>query len=141
MIQNDYKWEEKMKFKAKNKFIKKGSIKVKLLIIPIMMVLLSIAGIGLISSNTSRASLINQMNTNGDFILKEFVNRLGDNATSLEVINNTIEDQIRGVAKATTGLKGELSNERITQLAMDLGVDQILYYSPEGVARSMMMNL
>lgn len=122
-----------MKIKENKKVVNSNSIKFKLLVIPIMVVILSISILTFISSYTSRESLLKEMSTNGEFILKEFVNRLKDNSTSLEVINNSIEDEIRGVARAAIGLKGDLSNERITQLANDLEIDELNFFNNEGL--------
>src|SRR5690554_6918672 len=106
------------------------SIKVRLIVVPIMVVVICMFGIGIVSTYSTRQSLIDEMTSNGHFVLEEFIDRLADNSRSLDVINNNIEDQVRAAARATSSLQGSLSNERLTQLANDLGVDQIHYYNP-----------
>ena len=108
------------------------SIKVRLLVIPLLVVILSMAGIGLVSSSFTRESFLNEMENNGNFILQEFLSRIEDNSRSLEIINSTVEDQVRAAARATASLSN-LSNQGLTQLAENLGVDQIHYYNPQGV--------
>lgn len=109
--------------------IEKGSIKVTLLVIPLMVVTLAIVTIALISTYTSKESLINEMSRNGHLISEEFVNRLEDNSRSLELINNSIEDEIRKAAKILSSMQGELSNERINQIAEMLEIDEMNYFA------------
>lgn len=113
--------------------VNKRSIKTRLLVIPVMVVTLVIIGIGLIATYNTRQSLLNEMGRNGQFILEEFVSRLGDNARSLEVINDAIEEEIRIVAKVVERLQDDLNSESLTQLAEELGIDQLHYYSSGGV--------
>ncbi|QNO16002.1 methyl-accepting chemotaxis protein [Alkalicella caledoniensis] len=118
-------------FKSKH-MINFRSIKVRLLVIPLMVVVVALAGIAVVSSYSTKESFFEEMANNGNFILREFISRLEDNSRSLDVINSTVEDQVRAAAKATASLSN-ISNQRLTQLAKDLGVDQIHYYNPEGV--------
>lgn len=110
----------------------KSSIRLKLLIIPIVVVIVSIIAIGFISSYISQKSLVNEKAMSGEIVLKEFIRRIEDNSTSLETINNAIEDNIRNVSNVIFRLGEEVSNERLQDLAQDLGVDEINYFSPQG---------
>lgn len=114
---------------------KKGSIRIRLLIIPIVVVILVISGIGIISSYNTRESLFSEMERNGQVMLEEFTNRLEDNLKSLEVINNSIEEEARAVARSSFRLGNQLNSERLRELAEDMEVDQILYYGSDGIAR------
>lgn len=112
--------------------IKKSSIKVKLLVIPIIVVTLAIITIALISTYTSKESLINEMSRNGHLISQEFINRLEDNSRSLELINDSIEDEIRKAARVLSNMQGELSNDKIRQMAEMLEIDEINYFASDG---------
>lgn len=81
-----------METKTLRRKINKNSIKVKLLVIPLIVVVLVITGIGIISSLNAKQSLIDEMARNGQFVLKEVINRMEDNSKSLETINYLIED-------------------------------------------------
>lgn len=87
-----------MKNKSNKQRFNKNSIKVRLLIIPIIVVVLSVVAIGLISTTSSKKALLSEMASNGEFILREFIERMEDNAYSLAVINNDIEEDIRKAA-------------------------------------------
>lgn len=122
-----------MKAKWTKKSINRSTIKTRLLIVPITVVILTILLIGGISTYNTRQSILDEMDRNGQFILEEFVNRLGDNSKSLEVINGTIEEEIRSAARSVASLGDRLSSETVTQIAEDLKLDQILYYDSNGV--------
>ena len=59
---------------------------------------LSVVAIGLISTTSSKKALLSEMASNGEFILREVMERMEDNAYSLAVINNDIEEDIRKAA-------------------------------------------
>ncbi|NLY45740.1 MAG: methyl-accepting chemotaxis protein [Tissierella sp.] len=122
-----------MKFKSTKRSINTNSIKVRLLIIPIIVVMLIISGIGVISTFNTRTSLLNEMSANGLFILEEFIGRIKDNSQSLELINHSMEENIRSGVRSTFRLQDELSSTRITELAEDLGVSEINVFNSEGV--------
>lgn len=83
----------------------KNSIRVRLLIIPIIVVVLSVVAIGLISTASSKKALLDEMASNGEFTLREFIARIEDNTASLGVINNSIENDIRKAVKVVQELE------------------------------------
>ena len=113
--------------------VNRNSIKVKLIIIPIAIVILSILAMNAVSNIAIRKILINQMRDNGEFILGEFVNRLDDNETSLKVINESIERDIKNVSEMVFRMGDEINNRKLTGLGNDLGIDEINYYDKQGV--------
>ncbi len=110
----------------------KSSIKIKLLLIPIILVIISIVSIAMISNYMSKQSLLNQMSKNGEFILEEVVARARDNSKSLEIINESLENDITKVIDSMKRLGDDVSDERITQLADDLGANQVNYWDEDG---------
>lgn len=121
-----------MGFKSNERNIKKKSIRSKLIIIPIWLLILALTGIGVYSGYNIKHSITDEMDRNGKIILEEVIKRMEDNSRSLEVINNTFEDRIRMTANAILNMEGELSNERITQLAEKFGVDEINVFNSQG---------
>ena len=119
--------------KQSKKRINLRSIKVRLLIIPLVVIFVAIAGIGAVSSYLTRRSLLNEMSQNGYYISENFMDRMEDNANSLKVVNSNVEEQIRMTFRVVSRSNNELSNTRIAELAQDLGVDQLNYYNSEGV--------
>lgn len=113
----------------------RNSIKVKLVIIPITIVILSILAMNIVSNTAIRKILIDQMRENGEFVLGEFVNRLNDNETSLKIINESIEKDIKNTAEMVFRMGDEVTNRKLMGLANDLGIDEINYYDKQGVVK------
>ncbi len=109
------------------------SIRIQLLVIPLVVVILAVTAIGSITSYLTRQSLLAEMRQSGYSMLHELIGRLQDNTNSLETINSLLEEQIRNAARSAIRAQGQLSNERLTQMAEDLGVDQINWFNPQGV--------
>ena len=116
----------------KKKHYRRGTIKVKLIVIPLIMVLIAIVTIGVISSILIRNSLLNEMESNGYILSDKFVSRMEDNADSIEVINHMLDDKIRTAAKTVVRNKDNLSNELIKSIAEESDVAQISWYNGKG---------
>ena len=61
---------------------KRGTIRTKLLIMPIALIMAGVIVIGLLSSYYTKESLFDQMRKNGIFISEQFVKRVSDNQQS-----------------------------------------------------------
>lgn len=116
----------------KSKF-NKSSIKIKLLILPITLVIVSILAIGIISNYISKNSLLKQMAEDGEFTLSNIAGRIQNNTSSLETINMSLENDIRQVANTVKRLGDGVNDKRLVQISEDLGANQINYWSKEGV--------
>lgn len=55
---------------------RRGTIKTKLLIIPLLVVIIVITGIGFISTYFTREGFLDEMESNGVFLLEEAINRI-----------------------------------------------------------------
>lgn len=115
-----------------NKLVKRGTIKVKLIIIPLMVVLTVLIGIGVISSYFMKESLLNEMRRNGFFLSERIIGNLQDNSRSLETIDSMLEDKIKVVGKMVIGNETSLDNEYLKKLARESDVEQISWYNSAG---------
>lgn len=113
---------------------KRGSIKTKLIVIPLIVVFIVIASIGIFSSYFLRTSLRDEMENNGVYMAERFIANIEDNYRSLEIINDFLDNKIKSAGKMVMGNENMLSNEFIKRLAEDLEVEQIIYYNSDGVA-------
>lgn len=118
--------------KGRVNFLNFRSIRVRLLVIPVILVILTITGIGTVSTLNTRRNILEEMSRNGQILLQEIEGRIEDNARSLEVINENIEKEIRVGASFAASIKDELTDGRISQLARDLQLGELSYFSPEG---------
>ena len=112
---------------------KKGSIKVKLLIIPLLVVAIAITTISTVSSRMAKKSLTSQMAETGEFLLEQSVSKMENNSNSLAIINGSIEDDIRKATRSMMRMQDQLTSEKLTEIAEDLELDEINYFNNEGV--------
>ena len=111
---------------------KRGTIRTKLLIMPIALIMAGVIVIGLLSSYYTKESLFDQMRENGIFISEQFVKRVSDNQQSLNNANVILEAIIRGVGNNVISNQGQISNDYLAKLANDMGVDEINYTDANG---------
>ncbi len=118
--------------KKKKYSVGKGSIKTKLLVLPLSILLIGIIIIGTIFSYYSGKSLVNEMRKNGFFISQMIDYQIQNNTQALKNINAMLEDKI--LSAGTTVLKNQdrLNNEYLIELSKDLGVDEIYLYNQNG---------
>lgn len=110
---------------------KRGSIKFKLVLLPLLIVLIAISGIGSISSYLLRKSLLDQMHDHSMEYVNQVTKEIEVNSTSLAIVNKLIEDKIRETANIIIRRK-DMSNQFLVNLAEDKGVDEINYFDESG---------
>ncbi|ABR46943.1 methyl-accepting chemotaxis sensory transducer [Alkaliphilus metalliredigens QYMF] len=113
------------------KRIRKGSIKMKLVVIPLIVSLLAVGAIGFLSTHFTRDSMLEQMREDGFYTAERLIGRIEDNNDSLESMDEVLEDQIRGVANVVMGNRAIISNEYLVELAAQLDVHRIHYWSTD----------
>lgn len=112
---------------------KRQSIRTRLLIIPLVSVILIFVAIVMVTGYNVKKSLTAEMGHTGDLMSKQIIERIEDNVTSLETVNQSINNEIRTVAKTVTSLpEEELSNEQLARIANDFQIPGLNYYSAEG---------
>lgn len=115
-----------------NLIAKKKSIKMRLLIIPLICVLAGILFIGAISSYLTRDSLLAEMRENGFSSSQRFVDRIEDNTEAVKTMNEMLESQIRSVGNIIIGSRGSINDVYLTQLAAQTGINHIYWYNTAG---------
>lgn len=112
---------------------KRQSIRTRLLIIPLVSVILIFVAIVMVTGYNVEKSLTAEMRHTGDLMSKQIIERIEDNVTSLETVNQSINNEIRTIAKTVTSLpEEELSNEQLARIANDFQIPELNYYSAEG---------
>jgi methyl-accepting chemotaxis protein len=110
----------------------KRSIKMNLIVIPLIIVFISILGIGSVSSYLIKDSMLDQMRRNGLELVEQVAHQIEISKISSETINEMIEDNIRAVGKSVITYQDQLSNELLMQLAKDLSADEINVFNEAG---------
>lgn len=116
----------------RNNLIAKKSIKMRLLIIPLICVLVGVLFIGAISSYLTRDSLLTEMRENGFSSSQRFVDRIEDNTEAVKTMNEMLESQIRSVGNIIIGSRGSINDVYLTQLAAQTGINHIYWYNTAG---------
>lgn len=116
------------KYQMKNTIVNKY----KLIYMPLFIGLLTILTISTISYYTSKNLMLEQMKQNGVSLAKQTILQVEENTVLLEMVNKMIEEKIRVVGKVVMMNQKNLSNDLLKEIANDLDVDEIYWYSPEG---------
>jgi methyl-accepting chemotaxis protein len=119
--------------KMKMKKVRKSSIKTKLIMIPLVVMFISIAIIGVISSLSLRSSLLKQTKSDTVLLANKVASQVANNKLSLRTINTMIEDKIRTAENIVISDKDTLSSDLLKRIAKGANVDEIHWYSAEGV--------
>lgn len=106
--------------------------RLKLIYIPLLIGFLAILIVSIISYYNSKNSLLTQMEQGGIALSKQIVLQIEENSISLELVNKMIEDRIRVVANATMVSEKSLSNDLLKNIAKELDVGEVNYYSSLG---------
>ncbi|HHU92563.1 MAG TPA: methyl-accepting chemotaxis protein [Halanaerobiaceae bacterium] len=110
------------------------SVRVRLLILPLLIVTFVVIGMTMLTNYNTKESLLAMMGQKGDLMLEVFTKRVSDNARAVADINFSFEQQISIVAKAVMLVDDDkLDNGLLTQLVKQFSVDEINIYSPAGV--------
>lgn len=126
--------EKKEKRIGKKSNIFKFSIKVRLMVIPIILATIAIISAGVISIHNAKNGFLEEMDKNSKFILREFISSVGDNLEALEIINGNIEKNLRSAARLVDSMTPqELNNEKLMQMARDLDLEMLAVYNPQGI--------
>ena len=112
---------------------KKGSIRTKVLLYPLVAVFIGILIIGIFSTSSSQKSLLKEMELQGILTSERMVNRISDNALALETINSMLEDKIRSAAQSVINNEASLSDSFLNEVMNNIGVNEVYWYSPDGV--------
>lgn len=110
----------------------KGSIRFKLIVIPLILVLIGISAIGGISAYLTRSSLLNQMREDGLEIVDQVASQIEANSISIQAIEEMIGDRIREAGRLVISNQDNLSNEMLKQLAKDLEIDELNLFDSKG---------
>lgn len=113
--------------------LRKGTIKTRLLLIPIAVIVTSIAAMGYITANISKEALFHQMEEDSGRLTSQIISRLEDNQNSLDFVTNELEDEINFAAKQVYKIHKDMDTQKLKAIATELGVDEINFFSKDKV--------
>ncbi|MEY8414963.1 methyl-accepting chemotaxis protein [Tissierella praeacuta] len=110
----------------KNK--KTGTIKFKLIVVPLVLVFITVLSIALASSYLFKQSLLNAKKQSGFELVDQVINRINDNSNAILTINQILEENMRAAANTTIKNQGNLSNELLDSIVENSTIDAIYWY-------------
>jgi methyl-accepting chemotaxis protein len=111
---------------------KSKSIRTKLTIVPLALIFLGVAAIGIVSSHFSKQNIMSEMERNGYTISEGFIDRLIDNEKTLEIVYEQIAEKIRSTNRVVASNEDIMSNQYLIRLAQQLDVFEISVVNPRG---------
>ncbi len=109
----------------------KGSIKFKLIALPLILVFITISVIGVSTSLLVRDNLIDSKRESGFELVNQIKDRVRDNNNSIKNINEMMENDMRVAASKIIEDREQLSNEYLDSLSDATGIDVIAWFGPD----------
>lgn len=108
------------------------SIKFKLIVLPLLIVLSSIFVISLVSINYMKSSMIEASLTDGKYLARQAVLQMQINNYALETTTAMLDESLITAAKVIINGSGSLSNEYITNIVDLMGLYGAYWYDDTG---------
>lgn len=118
--------------KKSKKIMSKGSIKTKILIIPLIITLIGVIAMGGISSYITKKNLLNEMKTSGYSRLVQLQSRINDNVKAVDSINYSLTDKIEMTGNTVVRNRMSLSNQFLRNIASDGDIVEINWFNRDG---------
>ena len=117
--------------KKSRKANRKGSIKTKLIILPLILVFIAISVIGVSSSLLVRNNLLEAKQESGVELIDQIIERIEDNDNSLKNLNEFMEEDLRTAADKIIKDEEIVSNEYLDGIKEATGIDIIAIFNAE----------
>ncbi|TCU77240.1 methyl-accepting chemotaxis protein [Tissierella praeacuta] len=111
---------------------KKGSIKKKLILMPLLIVLIAIVGVTITSSYMMREGLQEEIKHNIEFISETVIERLIENQKTLEILDSMLEIRIRNVGKTVLENEDKMNNDLLRKISNLIQANEINLFNKEG---------
>lgn len=112
--------------------LKTKSIKAKILIIPLMITFIVIVLISAAFITEIKVKLMSQMKDYGANLASEITSEISNNNTSMDALNESIEERIRTLGTFIVRNVDKVNNDNLVQLAKQFNVDEINITDPTG---------
>lgn len=109
------------------------SIKVKLIMLPIMAIIVGMLIVGIKIKDTVEEKMMDEMKMNGFFYAERVIESMNDGQVAIDKINNELEEELIGISKYILSYKDEITNEELHALANHMDIFEISLYNPSKV--------
>ena len=107
---------------------KSRTIKTKLVVFPLLLVVIVLGAISATTAWFSRESLLEEMRENGYQTARQTIRQAEGNAVSLDTINGMLEDKIRTAGLLIIRNREDLSDQYLNRVAKDFDIQDIYWY-------------
>lgn len=111
--------------KLKVNLLHNKSIRFKILVIPIISTFIAILAITLAVISITKTRITNQLKEDGMMIANQATSQIEMSSTAMEIINSTVESDIKNIGTFLNANKSSLSNEYLVSIAKQFEVDEI----------------
>jgi len=118
--------------KKNDAIMKSSSIKTKILIIPLIIILVGVIVMGGISSYIARENLLDEMKSSGAARLEQLESRVNDNVKAVNNINESLTDKIQMTGNMIVRNQLRLSSGFLKNLATDGDIVELNWFNRYG---------
>lgn len=112
-------------------FSRFNAIRVKLVVIPLVLLFFAIAALGVATFSLIRMGILWEMEQAAFELAEQVLGRVADNTQALAVVNQALEDKIMSVGSMVITNKWSITSAYLTQLALHSKVDAIYWYNKD----------
>lgn len=118
--------------KSNDAIMRTSSIKTKILIIPLIIILIGVIAMGGISSYIARENLLEEMRSSGTARLEQLESRVSDNVMAVDNINESLTDKIEMTGNMIVRNQLSLSSGFLRNIATDGDIVELNWFNREG---------
>ncbi len=105
------------------------SLKMNLIVLPLLIILIAVAAIALISIQETQKNMLEQSRISGHNLVAMAVERMEDNSYALSTVSELMDNTLIASAKVILSQRENMSNELIIELKEELGLYGIYWYN------------
>jgi methyl-accepting chemotaxis protein len=118
--------------KRSDSIVRTSSIKTKILIIPLIIILIGVIAMGGISSYVARENLLDEMKSSGVARLEQLESRVNDNVRAVDNINESLTDKIEMTGNMVVRNQLRLTSGFLRNLATDGDIVELNWFNRNG---------
>lgn len=110
----------------------KKSIRFRLIVLPLVVIVATLTTMSFISAMVTRSSFLEEMTENGYASIDSFVTRMEENQEALNAIELMLEQRIKDIGQLIIRNENQLNNAYLALIASDLEIEEINWFNSRG---------
>lgn len=116
----------------KRSLVMKKSIRFRLIVLPLVVIVATLTTMSFISAMVTRSSFLEEMTENGYASIDSFVTRMEENQEALNAIELMLEQRIKDIGQLIIRNENQLNNAYLALIASDLEIEEINWFNSRG---------